>query len=106
MAASIDELLTARFQVDPNANDDDCCIDGGAARFRLLLNNRHERIEKAAYFRAEQRGFSSGFEFNDWLEAEREVDNAARLTDRTLNTGIEHRALVADAASQLCSNTH
>jgi hypothetical protein len=35
---------------------------------------RRRRIEEAAYFRAERRGFAPGFELVDWLEAEAEVD--------------------------------
>jgi len=35
---------------------------------------RHERIAKAAYRRAESRGFAPGHEIEDWLAAEREVD--------------------------------
>lgn len=35
---------------------------------------RHALIEKAAYYRAEHRGFALGHELDDWLEAEREVD--------------------------------
>ncbi len=31
------------------------------------------QIEEAAYYRAERRGFSPGYEEQDWLEAEREV---------------------------------
>jgi hypothetical protein len=38
---------------------------------------RAELIAKAAYFRAEQRGFAPGHEMSDWLAAEAEVD--ARL---------------------------
>jgi hypothetical protein len=34
-------------------------------------------IAMAAYFRAEKRGFTSGSEVEDWLEAEKEV--ASRL---------------------------
>lgn len=41
-------------------------------------NDRREKmIADAAYFRAEQRGFSGGDPLNDWLEAESEID--ARL---------------------------
>ncbi|MDD5412390.1 MAG: DUF2934 domain-containing protein [Methylobacter sp.] len=32
--------------------------------------NRHRWISEAAYYRAEARGFESGKELNDWLEAE------------------------------------
>jgi hypothetical protein len=35
---------------------------------------RHGLIEKAAYLRAEQRAFQTGHELEDWLAAEREVD--------------------------------
>lgn len=34
---------------------------------------RHQMIAQAAYFRAEHRGFADGGEFDDWLEAEREI---------------------------------
>jgi hypothetical protein len=35
---------------------------------------RHHRIAKAAYLRAERRCFPPGCELQDWLEAEAEVD--------------------------------
>ncbi len=35
---------------------------------------RREMIARAAYFRAERRGFAPGRELEDWLEAEAEVD--------------------------------
>ena len=41
---------------------------------RLTAAERHQRICELAYRRAEQRGFASGNEIEDWLEAEREVD--------------------------------
>lgn len=34
---------------------------------------RREAIARAAYYRAEQRGFAPGYEEEDWLEAEREL---------------------------------
>jgi hypothetical protein len=37
---------------------------------------RHCRISEAAYRLAEARGFEGGSELDDWLEAEREVDEA------------------------------
>jgi len=36
--------------------------------------SREARIAEAAYWRAERRGFGSGQELDDWLAAEREVD--------------------------------
>jgi len=38
---------------------------------------RYEMIARAAYLRAEQRGFAPGRELDDWLDAAAEVD--ARL---------------------------
>jgi hypothetical protein len=36
--------------------------------------DRHACITLAAYLRAERRGFAPGHELDDWLAAEREVD--------------------------------
>jgi hypothetical protein len=41
---------------------------------------RYQLIAKAAYLRAEQRGFRPGSELDDWLAAESEIDSL--LTDR------------------------
>jgi hypothetical protein len=38
---------------------------------------RHLRISVAAYRRAESRGFAPGGELEDWLAAEREVDEVS-----------------------------
>lgn len=37
-------------------------------------NDRHALLAKAAYHRAEQRGFEPGHELEDWLAAEMELD--------------------------------
>ena len=39
--------------------------------------SREARIALAAYERAERRGFEPGYDLDDWLAAEREVDAAA-----------------------------
>jgi hypothetical protein len=36
--------------------------------------SREARIAEAAYWRAERRGFTSGQELDDWLAAEKEID--------------------------------
>lgn len=36
---------------------------------------REQMIAEAAYFRAEQRGFVSGNEMSDWLQAEADVES-------------------------------
>ena len=37
-------------------------------------DERHRKVAEAAYYRAQQRGFSGSSELEDWLEAEREFD--------------------------------
>jgi hypothetical protein len=41
-----------------------------------VLNNRISEIAQAAYYKAERRGFIPGYEIEDWLEAELEVEKA------------------------------
>lgn len=36
-----------------------------------------KRIAEAAYYRAQQRGFSPGYEVEDWLAAEAQIKTAA-----------------------------
>lgn len=40
---------------------------------------RHRMIASIAYFQAERRGFVPGGELDDWLQAEREVDELLRV---------------------------
>lgn len=42
-------------------------------------DQRRALIAQAAYFRAERRGFVPGYEAEDWLAAESEVDTALIL---------------------------
>ena len=39
----------------------------------ISAGERQRLVERAAYFRAEKRGFAPGFELQDWVEAEAEV---------------------------------
>jgi hypothetical protein len=39
------------------------------------LPSREQRIASAAYRRAKERDFAPGFELDDWLSAEREIDD-------------------------------
>lgn len=48
-------------------------------------SERRRRIAEAAYRRAELRAFAPGYEEQDWLEAEKEVD--ATGVDQHWNTG-------------------
>ncbi len=45
-----------------------------AAPHAVSADARRAMIAKAAYLRAERRGFIPGFEEDDWLTAEKEVD--------------------------------
>lgn len=49
---------------------------------------RNSMIAAAAYFRAERRGFESGFELEDWLEAEAEIDGKFKDGEIPLACGI------------------
>ena len=49
--------------------------DGRASgRTQIDPVERYGLIARAAYFRAERRGFASGGELQDWLEAEAEIE--------------------------------
>jgi len=39
-----------------------------------LREDRQQMIAMAAYYRADRRGFEGGYEEQDWLEAEAEID--------------------------------
>ncbi|MDX2456215.1 MAG: DUF2934 domain-containing protein [Gammaproteobacteria bacterium] len=40
-----------------------------------FASERHRMITEAAYYHAEKRGFQSGNEILDWLEAEKDIDD-------------------------------
>jgi hypothetical protein len=52
--------------------------DPDSARFvqDTLDAQRRQAIEAAAYYRAEKRGFASGYELEDWLAAEADYDRS------------------------------
>lgn len=54
------------------------------ARLRVPAELRHRMIAEAAYYLAEKRAFQGGDPVNDWLDAERIIDQA-------LLTGIKPR---------------
>jgi hypothetical protein len=56
-----------------------------ASRAATPINQdlRRALIAKAAYYRAESRGFAGGNEAEDWLAAEIEVDTALTLSAGT-----------------------
>ena len=55
--------------------------DEGQSASELQMERRLKDIEAAAYLKAERRGFTPGHEMEDWLDAEREVDEAAQPVD-------------------------
>ena len=52
-------------------------IRGVPAVYAAEMELRHRKIAEAAYYKSEHRGFSPGREIEDWLEAEREIDEAS-----------------------------
>ena len=53
--------------------------------------DRHEEIARAAYQRAEERGFEPGHAVDDWLAAEKEIDARAAIA-RGITPGLTRRA--------------
>ena len=49
------------------------------AKNAALLLNRNTRIAEYAYYKSESRGFESGHELEDWLEAERHFEQQTVL---------------------------
>jgi hypothetical protein len=52
---------------------------------------RHVAISRAAYRRAEGRGFEPGHAIDDWLAAEREIDERAAIA-RGITPGMTRRS--------------
>lgn len=50
-----------------------------ARRVEVSAEGRREMIARAAYLRAERRGFEPGRETEDWLAAEEEVDALLKI---------------------------
>jgi hypothetical protein len=47
---------------------------GSATEAQAAAPDRWQRIQQRAYDIAQERGFTPGAELNDWLQAEREID--------------------------------
>lgn len=43
------------------------------SKLSVSAERRHAMIAEAAYFLAQRRGFTPGYELEDWLEAEKQV---------------------------------
>ena len=67
----------------------------------LEADLRHRMISEAAYYLYAQRGYADGYELDDWLQAEAQVDNVAlqRQTDSAAGemAGDSERAEVSAA---------
>jgi hypothetical protein len=63
-AAAIQTAQRAPDSADPPAASD---------------SERQSRIAELAYLKAERRGFAPGYELEDWLEAELELDSLASI---------------------------
>ena len=49
------------------------------AKASVTPEERYKMIAAAAYSKAEQRGFASGYALNDWIAAEKEIDAMPRV---------------------------
>jgi Protein of unknown function (DUF2934) len=57
----------------------ECGPPSTPARLAIDPAELHARIAEAAYFCAERRGFEPGREIDDWLQAERGIEQALGL---------------------------
>ncbi len=78
MLKYVDQILEERVNFIPVSSPANHVEPHGEQQFKLLLAVRHRKIAEAAYFIAQKRGFAPGLELQDWLAAEREVDDADR----------------------------
>jgi hypothetical protein len=54
------------------------------SRINIGVNENEAKrrlIAEIAYFTAERRGFAPGYEIDDWLEAEQEVESSIEATE-------------------------
>jgi hypothetical protein len=84
------EVLRAGFDTTPFEERVDASDSTDAAKVsfvgeQLVYKDRDARVAEVAYLRAEQRGFWPGYELDDWLAAEKEVD-ALLAPDGNLDT--------------------
>lgn len=56
---------------------------GGNSETSLSEDERRRMVAEAAYYRAQQRGFTTGGEVDDWLAAEREISQRLKAGDAT-----------------------
>lgn len=62
--------------------------------------SREARIAEAAYWRAERRGFVAGQELDDWLAAEREIDDQDEREGRRAHAPSGESASARDRPAQ------
>ena len=73
-------ILRAGFDTRPFEDSTTSTLDEAAipkATFvgeQIIYKDREARIAELAYSRAEHRGFAPGYELDDWLAAEKEID--------------------------------
>jgi Protein of unknown function (DUF2934) len=70
-------ILRSSFDTQPYEATSDVEDAAPKATFvgeQIIYKDREGRIAEAAYLRAQQRGFAPGYELEDWLAAEQEID--------------------------------
>jgi hypothetical protein len=73
---STPRVTTAEPSMDTLATTDGASAPQPTSQSAEVSNEaRYVMVQEAAYWRAERRGFEPGFELEDWLAAENEVDN-------------------------------
>lgn len=67
---------------------------------RFSEDERRRMVAEAAYYRAQQRGFSAGGEVDDWLTAEREISQRLQAADASRRSGTARGAAASAKATE------
>jgi hypothetical protein len=90
---------------EPTSSAGENAIEGDSlSPHQADVDARHARISEAAYRLAEARGFEGGSELDDWLAAEREVDEADQngLMPRSGTTPARSSSEASDSTTPAC----
>ncbi|MDP1902369.1 MAG: DUF2934 domain-containing protein [Rubrivivax sp.] len=80
MAASASKQGAASSQPIVAPSEVDLSLESSESSESADHADRHSLIAEAAFFVAQERGFAPGQELDDWLAAEREVDQRLSAT--------------------------
>ena len=70
--------MTGKTQLNAAFDMEAAALSAQTTGRTVDAEQRHRMIAEAAYFKAVARDFQDGYEWEDWLEAEAEIDERLR----------------------------